>query len=131
MILLRIIGAVLILLAVVGFMVTFEEYGSGSPRNPILNPLMSVLFVVIGVCLFHAARMRYSLSWSMIGGVGLIFLGLAIVAIFLDDMLAGEKHDLTVGFLVGAVFLVAGFVLIQSGRPRKENGDWPPEGPES
>jgi hypothetical protein len=103
----------MILFAVVGLIVTVEEYLSGTSQSPILSPLVSVLLLVIGVSLFRAGQAKYPLSWPLAIGVGLAFFGLAMV---LDDILGGKTQDLAVGIVLGVIFLCAGILLMRSGR---------------
>ncbi len=115
---LRVIGFVFILFGVVGFVVAVEEFGSDEPQNMILGPVASAMFVAIGILLFRAAKIKYQFTLSIVMGASLVFFGLAMVAMIVENLIAGKPEDLMVGFIVVAVFLISGVLLIRAGHQR-------------
>lgn len=115
---LRVIGFVFILLGVVGFVVAVEEFGSDEPQNMILGPVASAMFVAIGLLLFRAVKVKYKFTLSIVMGAGLVFFGLAMVAMIVENLIARKSEDLIVGFILVAIFLISGVLLIRAGHQR-------------
>ena len=106
--LLYVLGFTFVLLGLTGYSVVVEEFISNEPRNPILGPLASGMLTAVGVLIFIAARTRYRLTFSIVTGACLLFLGLIMIAMGLEEMIAGHFFKLTIYFIVAATSLFSG-----------------------
>lgn len=116
---LRILGVVFILFGLVGFMVAVEEFRSDEPQNPVLGPVVSTMFVAIGLLLFRAVKVKYQFTLSVVMGAGLVFFGFSVVAMELENLIAGKPGELIIGIIVAAIFLISGYLLIRAGHQRR------------
>ena len=92
-----------------------EEVRSDNPENLIMNFVVSASLLVIGSLLIRVAKRKSQISLPLTIGVGMVFFGICMVAMECDVLIKGKSEDLVAGFILAAIFLVAGILLIRSG----------------
>lgn len=127
----RIIAVILILFGILGIFVEVYKIRTGDMENPVLGPVVSISLIVIGILILRAIATKYQVSWPLAIGVGLTFLGVAMLAMAIDGLIGEVGENIAVEFILAAIFLLAGIKLIQSGRQRtyevQPGPKWPGE----
>ena len=113
--LLYLFGAVFFLAGLAGFIYSIDLNTSGDPQNPILGPVASASLLVIGMLMVRAAKIRYPVGLRLIIGTVLTFLGVIMAATGIEEVLAGQTQDVLIVFVLAALFLVGGILLIRWG----------------
>jgi hypothetical protein len=107
-------GAVLALIGLAGIVMYLVGPAPGAMQHPIFDLAVPVLFVLVGIWLFRAAKRRHPVSWVLGLAVALIVLGLATIALSLDHLLRGRAQVTTFGFFLGGFLLAGGLWLMTS-----------------
>jgi len=109
----RIIGALLVFTGLAGLTMAVADRAAPASSFPLFDLILPALFILAGGWLFRLAARRQMISWSYGFGILLIFLGLAAVALTLDEVLSDLSPAGPFGFLAGLVLLVGGILLIR------------------
>lgn len=112
-------GVALLVFGAIGIRVFVEDVRSGEPEAAVRNIVVAVFLLVLGVLCLVAARRWHQLRRGVFFGVLLVFFGMTIAALGVDDLLSGGTQDAASTWVLAGVFAAGGILLIvmRSRRP--------------
>jgi hypothetical protein len=105
-------GVVLVVFGAVGVRVFVEGVRSGESEGAVLDIVIAVCLLVLGVLCLVAARRWHQLRRGIFFGALLMFFGMTIAAVGVDDVLSGGGQGVASTWVLAGVFVAFGLLLI-------------------